>query len=118
MRRSGLSHVRHSAVLLVLAACSTPAVAQDLEAAKRDASQAYIHCLHTAAIKLDDGVSDAYSVGLGAAGACAGERLTYARVAGRGVLELERGMRVRLEQEAHSRATSIVLAERAKRRAR
>lgn len=105
------------AVLAVLVACATPVVAQT-EAEKREAGAAYLGCLHTAAVKLDDQISDAASIGLGAAGACRRELLEYAKRVGRGVFELERGMRVRLEQEAHSRATAIVLAERAKRRAR
>lgn len=118
MRHHSLSHVRHSAVLLVIAAYATPAVAQDLETRKRVAGDAYIACLHTAAAKLDDRVSDASGVGLGVAGACARERETFAIVSGRGVMDLERIMRQKLEGEAHSRATSIVLAERALRRAR
>lgn len=118
MRHRSLSHVRHAAVFLAIAGCATPSSAQDLEAAKRDAGRAYIACLHTAALRLDDGRSEASSIGIGVAGACTGERHAYAMVAGRGVYQLERGMQERLDNEAQDRATAIVLAERARRRAR
>ena len=57
---------------LAITGCTTgppPATAQE----KSEALQAFVACLHAAAIKLDDGTSDATAVARGLKASCWGE---------------------------------------------
>lgn len=75
MRHHSLSHVRHSAVLLVLALCATPAVGQS----DPDPAGGAL-CLARNVQRLDDRSSDASTIARAAVAACRNERFAAIKV--------------------------------------
>ena len=70
-----------SALPLLACASESPPPASDKE--ERAVSKAYLDCLMSASIKLDDQRSDASTIGLAAEGSCANEWIANKEVFGR-----------------------------------
>jgi hypothetical protein len=103
------------AILLVLAAC----VGQQVSPAEQQAAaKALFDCWRTNAVALDDGRSDAATIGQAAAGACNSRVVAMARAQLPGRPDLQLAFMNQTRQENADRATQIVLTERRRRGAR
>lgn len=115
-----LSHVLRSAVFTALAvSIATPSIAQDTspgEADRRAAMQAYYDCRLEKANLLDDGVSDALTIGNAVAAACRVEMELMADVLSAGEGSRVRSMLIsRLERRSAEDTAVIVLRQRSRR---
>jgi S1-C subfamily serine protease len=113
---------RIAAATLVLALCSSTAAAKRpepaTEAQTNAAGQAYIACVREAIREVDDGISDAATIGRSIAPLCLKELETYSELYSRDLSPGARRIFLSYEymaKRAIERATAIVLIERQKR---
>lgn len=105
--------MRRIAIAVLLMASASGAGAQGLSPEGVDASTKYQACMKAYAAKLDDGRSDAASIGLGVVPMCAVERRNFAVVSSHGSFELQAATQRAMDEKAHALATSYVLVLRA-----
>lgn len=107
--------MRHwlAVLLLALAGCATASSEDE----KTAAIQAYVACMRAAANQLDDGISDAASIGLAVRGQCASAELRELQAWTAGMTYAGReSFRIKADAKRLQDATAVVLQERQKRR--
>lgn len=86
-----------------------------LSPAATEAAKAYQACMKQAAVTLDDGKSDAATIGLGIVSFCSVQRRNFAVTSSHGNFELQTYTQRAIDAKAPADATAWVLAMRAAR---